>query len=229
MKAEFWHDRWKKNQIGFHSEVVNPRLTEHWPGLEIEEGAAVFVPLCGKSLDMRWLQARGHPVVGVELSPIAVHEFFAEAERSPSQSQVGPFTRSTEKDFELYCGDLFDLDASQLSMTRACYDRGSLVALPPDLRVRYAEHLARILPNPMTILMMIVEYDQSKMNGPPHSVSRAEVDRLFGGEFEITELWSSGWLEAPPRFQKRGLETWCDTVLRLDRGTAATPAGRKRN
>jgi thiopurine S-methyltransferase len=243
LKAEFWHDRWQKSQIGFHNEVVNARLTEHWPGLKIEPGASVFVPLCGKSLDMHWLQEQGHPVVGVELSPIAVGDFFSEADLipspelpspelpssdSPSQDRVGSLTRYSAKGFDLYCGDLFDLDASQLSTTRACYDRGSLVALPPDLRVRYAEHLARILPDPMTILMMIVEYDQSKMSGPPHSVSRAEVEKLFGREFEIEELWSSDWSEAPPRFQARGLKTWRDAVLRLDRGLNRTPGGRDR-
>ena len=228
MKAEFWHDRWKSNQIGFHNDAVNARLEEHWPGLGIESGAAVFVPLCGKSLDMHWLQERGHPIVGVELSSIAIHDFFDEAGISPSQEQVGSLMRSSAKGFDLYCGDLFDLEAAQVSMTRACYDRGSLIALPPDLRARYAEHLTRILPAPMTILMIILEYDQSKMNGPPHSVSREEVEKLFGGEFESQELWSSGWIEAPPRFQARGLETRCDTILRLDRVSSETRDGRKR-
>jgi thiopurine S-methyltransferase len=55
LKTAFWHDRWKKDQIGFHNEEVNERLTRHWPTLAIEEGATVFAPLCGKSLDMHWL------------------------------------------------------------------------------------------------------------------------------------------------------------------------------
>jgi thiopurine S-methyltransferase len=227
LKAEFWHERWKKSEIGFHNETANAHLTEYWPGLEIEEGAPVFVPLCGKSLDMHWLQDRGHPVVGVELSPIAVHDFFSEAGLSPSIDESGSLTRSSAKGFDLYCGDLFDLDVPQVTMTRACYDRGSLIALPPDLRVRYAEHLTRILPTSMTILMITLEYDQSKMNGPPHSVSQEEVEKLFGQEFEIEKLWSSGWVEASPRFRSRGLETRRDTVLRLDRGPGRKRAGRK--
>lgn len=227
MKAEFWHDRWKNSEIGFHEEVANARLTEHWHGLGIETGAPVFVPLCGKSLDMHWLHQHGHPVIGVELSPIAVSDFFNEAGLSPSQEQVGSLARSTSEGFDLYCGDLFDFDAPQLATARACYDRGSLIALPPELRVRYAEHLRRILPDPMTILMILLEYDQSKMKGPPHSVSPEEVETLFGAEFEIEELWSTDWIEAPPRFRARGLETRRDTVLRLDRSSDATQAGGK--
>ncbi len=30
-----------------------------WPRLPIDQTATVFVPLCGKTLDMRWLRERG--------------------------------------------------------------------------------------------------------------------------------------------------------------------------
>ena len=218
MKAAFWHDRWKNNQIGFHNEEVNERLTQHWPTLETEEGAKVFVPLCGKSLDMRWLRQQGHPIVGVDLSPIAIHAFFREAGITPLEDSSGALTRSSAEGFDLYCGDFFDLTKKDLSGTRACYDRGSLIALPPDLRKRYAEHLTRILPERVTILLITLEYDQTKMSGPPHSVPPTEVEDLFGGSFEVETLWSSGWIDAPQRFRDRGLEERCDSVLRLERG-----------
>ena len=226
LKAAFWHDRWKNDQIGFHNEEVNERLTRHWPTLGIEEGAKVFVPLCGKSLDMHWLRQQGHPVLGVDLSPIAIHAFFSEAGITPSEESEeseesedssGALTRSSAEGVELFCGDLFDLTEDDLSDIRACYDRGSLIALPPDLRRRYAEHLSRVLPERVTILLITLEYDQTKMGGPPHSVPPTEVEDLFGGSFEVETLWSSGWIDAPQRFRDRGLEERCDTVLRLDR------------
>jgi thiopurine S-methyltransferase len=218
LKTAFWQDRWKNNQIGFHNEEFNERLTRHWPTLEIEEGAKVFVPLCGKSLDMHWLRQQGHPVIGVDLSPIAIRAFFSEARITPSEDSSGTLMRSSAEGFELYCGDLFDLTKNDLSEVRACYDRGSLIALPPDLRARYAEHLIRVLPERVTILTITLEYDQTKMSGPPHSVPPSEVEDLFGSSFEVETLWSSGWVDAPQRFRDRGLEERCDTVLRLDRG-----------
>jgi len=218
LKAAFWHDRWKNNQIGFHNEEFNERLTRHWPTLGIEEGAKIFVPLCGKSLDMHWLRRQGHPIIGVDLSPIAIHAFFNEAGITPSEDASGKLTRSSAQGFDLYCGDLFDLTKSDLSDVRACYDRGSLVALPPELRVRYADHLTRILPERVTIFMITLEYDQTRMSGPPHSVPPSEVEDLFGPSFEVESLWSIGWLDAPQRFRDRGMETLRDTVLRLDRG-----------
>jgi thiopurine S-methyltransferase len=218
LKAAFWHDRWKNDQIGFHKEEVNEQLTDHWHALGIEPGQTVFVPLCGKSLDMRWLEQRGHPIIGVDLSPIAIHDFFGEAGLTPSEDSSGKLARSTAEGFTLHCGDLFDLTRDDLTDVRGCYDRGSLIALPPEVRVRYAEHLTRVLPERVTILLLALEYDQSKMNGPPHSVPLAEVESLFAPAFEIETLWSSGWVDPPARFQARGMETRCDTVLRLDRG-----------
>src|SRR5690606_3494808 len=78
MHPDFWHQRWSDQQIGFHQSTPTPLLLEHWPALGLPAGAQVFVPLAGKSLDMAWLAAQGHRVLGVELSPLAVAQFFAE-------------------------------------------------------------------------------------------------------------------------------------------------------
>ena len=81
LEKEFWLERWRTNQIGFHQTDFNARLMQHWPTLGVPNDARVFVPLCGKSRDMLWLAQQGHPVLGVELSPTAVEAFFAEATR----------------------------------------------------------------------------------------------------------------------------------------------------
>ncbi len=219
MEADFWTERWKKGQIGFHAETPNERLTRHWPALGLDVDAPVFVPLCGKSLDMHWLRNRGHPVLGIDLSPIAIHDFFAEAGLSPEKDDSGPLERFTVGGFDLRCGDLFELTGDDLRAVRGCYDRGALVALPPDLRRRYVDHLMQILPERVTILLVTVEYDQSKMSGPPHSVPPEEVEALYGREFGVEPLWSSGWVEASPRFRERGLDVRRDHVFQLDRAS----------
>lgn len=75
MNEAFWHERWARNEIGFHLGEVNPYLLRHWPSLALPNGARVLVPLCGKSLDMAWLVEQGFTVVGVELSEKAVRAF----------------------------------------------------------------------------------------------------------------------------------------------------------
>src|SRR3546814_2711790 len=85
MDPDFWQQRWRDNRIGFHRDGVLPLLEKHWPSLGLATGSRVFVPLCGKSLDMAWLAARGHRVLGVELSPLAVGQFFDENGLAPTK------------------------------------------------------------------------------------------------------------------------------------------------
>lgn len=221
MDASFWHERWEKDQLGFHQAEVNAALEKHWPGLGVDRDAAVFVPLCGKSLDMHWLRRRGHPVIGVELSPIALRDFFAEAEIEPTRAEAGALERWSGDGLDLYRGDFFDVDASRLCGVGGCFDRGSLIALPPETRRRYAEHLARILPDRVRILLLSIEYDQSKMAGPPHSVEIGEIESLFGADFEIETLALGDWSEPPPIFQARGMDRVRERAVRLARGGSA--------
>ncbi len=78
MDAKFWHNRWQDNLIPFHKQRTNHFLEKYFDTLELGDGADVLVPLCGKSVDMRWLRERGCTVTGVELSDIAVRDFFNE-------------------------------------------------------------------------------------------------------------------------------------------------------
>ncbi|HEX5661999.1 MAG TPA: thiopurine S-methyltransferase, partial [Xanthomonadaceae bacterium] len=72
MDPDFWRQRWRDGQIGFHQQQATPLLEQYWDAIDAPAGSCVFVPLCGKSLDMPWLAARGHRVLGVELSQQAV-------------------------------------------------------------------------------------------------------------------------------------------------------------
>jgi len=217
LKESFWHDRWESGQLGFHQEKINSLLPKYWPRLGLSCDETVFVPLCGKSLDMTWLREQGHPVIGIELSPIAIKDFFDAASLPCLEDGHGPLRRFSGAGYELYCGDFFDLEAADLEDVRAVYDRASLIALPPDLRARYAEKLISALPAEAKIFLITIEYDQSKMNGPPHSVPPAEVETLFGDAFEIEDLETSPPSDPGPRFKERGLDVWQEHVKLLTR------------
>ena len=221
MKAHFWHERWETGQLGFHQAEINALLLQHWPRLAVPNGAPVFVPLCGKSLDMHWLREQGHPVVGIELSSIAIRDFFEEAGIAAQTHSHGALRRSSGSGYELFCGDFFDLARRDLAQVRACYDRASLIALPPEIRVRYAEMLIELLPEEAAILLITLEYDQAKMTGPPHSVAPSEVEALFGADYAIELLESRGPVPASPRFIERGLDVSTEHVLLLTRTSVA--------
>jgi thiopurine S-methyltransferase len=215
MDAGFWLERWKRSEIGFHQSEINPHLQEYWDRLEVPAGGRVFVPLCGKSRDMLWLRAQGHGVLGVEISPIALRDFFSESGLAPSTRSQGRFERWEADGLVILRGDFFDLDRAALGDVAGVYDRASLVALPPPMRVRYAEQLEAILPDAVATLLVTVEYPQHQMNGPPFSVTEDEVRRLYERRYEVTPLFAKDVLQESPRFAERGLTRLVERVYRL--------------
>ena len=181
MKPEFWQQRWQRGELGWHEDDFNRHLSEHWPGLGVAPLALVFVPLCGKSLDMLWLAARGHPVLGVEISEMAVEAFCDENGLSPRVSDEPPFRRYAMDEIEILVGDFFALTPDHLAGVGAVYDRASLIALPPAMRPGYAAHLTTLLAADVQSLLITLDYDQTRMSGPPFAVAASEVTGVVLG------------------------------------------------
>lgn len=215
MKKEFWLERWERAEIGFHQNEVNPHLLRHWNELSSSRGGEVFVPLCGKSLDMVWLRRQGYTVLGVELSSIAVQDFFKENGQSPTHTKRGAFECYEADGIRILCGDFFDLGKEELAKVSAVYDRASLVALPPDMRERYARHLVSILPPTTQILLVTFDYPQAEMQGPPFAVSVQEVEALYGKYAGIRLLAQEDVLAQNPRFQQRGVSRMLENIFLL--------------
>ena len=221
MQAEFWLDKWSDDKIGFHQDQVNKRLQEHWASLNLAEGSPVFVPLCGKSLDMLWLHNAGHPVLGVELSEKAVKAFFAENDL--------PYEHRRGERFDIYMGtlhaqgvvlmvgDFFALTPAELAHCHGFYDRAAMIAMGDDLRARYATHLGQCLAVGTKGLLVTIEYDQSRMNGPPFSVSDDNARTLLNSHFDIAELAHHSGPERLGNLADRGLETLDERVYLLTR------------
>jgi thiopurine S-methyltransferase len=189
LKAAFWHERWESGRTGFHQSETNRYLVQYWEHLNLTKNAKVFVPLCGKSKDMLWLREQGYEVIGAELSPIAVRDFFAQNNLPASQSNHGPFERWVGEGMTIFCGDVFALSARDLEGVQAIYDRAALIALPPDMRHNYANHLHAILPVNTQTLLVTIDYPQHQRSGPPFSVPNDEVHTLFGKAFDIELLF----------------------------------------
>ena len=217
MEPDFWHARWTNNQIGFHEGKPNDYLTKFIDRLGVPPGACIFVPMCGKGVDMLWLAAQGYRVLGVEISPVAVQAFFAENQLVAEQSTTGPFTRWTYGPIEILCGNFFALTTADLSGVGAVYDRAALIALPEDLRNAYAHHLEVTLPSTLTHLLITLDYPQAQMQGPPFSVGATEVWRLFAACGAIELLASRDALPDSPHLKEKGLTQMRENAFLLTR------------
>jgi thiopurine S-methyltransferase len=213
MQHDFWHERWRNGQIGFHTPDAHWALTRHWPTLTALVNESVFVPLCGKSLDMRWLRERGHPVTGVELNALAVQDFYLEWNRQPTPvtSPKHPLAGHKADGITVWHGDfmLFEPEAQ----SKLFYDRAALIALPPDMRVNYIAQLRRCLADGAQGLLVTLEYDQNQKNGPPFSVTFDEINSFNG--FKAEPLERQDALSENPKFQQAGLSSLQETVYRM--------------
>lgn len=217
MQPEFWRERWRAGQIGFHESQVNRYLRLHWPDLGLDRGSRVFVPLCGKSLDLLWLRDRGHPVVGVELSAIAVQAFCME-NGIPARRRIEPtFDLYEAPNLDLLCGDFFAVTPAEMGNVAAVYDRAALISWAEEQRQPYVEHLNRLTPSAAETVLVTLEYRQAQMAGPPFSVPAAEVARLYAKRHAIRELSRQDVLASEPRMRSRGVTELFEVCYRLTR------------
>jgi thiopurine S-methyltransferase len=215
--SDFWHDRWRTAQIGFHRSSVDDNLIRHWPALSLPKAARVLVPLCGKSLDLLWLRDQGRAVIGIELSDIALQSLFMENGVAARRRPLPHFDLYEAENLQCLRGDLFDLTPKRLGLVAAVYDRASLVSWAPERRGRYVEHLTALTGTGTQTLLVTLEYPQAEMKGPPFSVDSVEVHRLYSSHHSIQELARRDVLPNEPRMRARGLSSLTEVCYRIKR------------
>jgi thiopurine S-methyltransferase len=217
LQPDFWRERWRTGQIGFHQSEVDRQLREHWSDLGLAADSPTFVPLCGKTLDLLWLRDRGHAVAGVELSAIALESFCAEHGIPARRRAVADFDVYEAANLRLFRGDFFSLTPELLGSVSAIFDRAALISWTPELRDAYVRHIAA-LTNPGTqTLLVTVEYPQTEMAGPPFSVGSVEVNRLYAHTHAVVQLSRQDILASESRLRSRGLTQLHQISYRLTR------------
>jgi thiopurine S-methyltransferase len=225
MDIDFWLERWNNDEIGFHQQDVNPYLAyfygEKGPTVEQREKLKVFVPLCGKSKDMLWLSQNNYKVFAVECSDRAVKNFFEENalnyKHAVKDEHALYQSSDLASDIEIYQGDFFSLQRSDIDDVTDIFDRASLIALPVAMREQYAKKMAELQKTGIRTLLVTLTYDQSEMDGPPFSVNEDDVSRLYSENFSVEKLCFKEIINDEPGFKERGLTSLVETVYKLVR------------
>jgi len=174
-----WLKFWENNETNWHGDKITQELVEYFELFELEPRDKVFVPLCGKSLDMLYIMNQGFSVVGVEISEIGVRQFFSENNLAYKITKVDDFDLYSTENLEIYCGDFFALTSKHLNNVKSVFDRKSLIALEPEVRQKYVKHLNDIISLGARILLVTLQYPQYQMSGPPFSVINLKLSRFL--------------------------------------------------
>jgi thiopurine S-methyltransferase len=198
-----WKEQWDTGNVHWHNSDVHAMLEMYLDEKVLDAfpagGARIFVPLCGKTVDMHYMATKRKvsEVVGVDAARQAMEEFSRNHPdlhvRTVGTSPHGPFEQWKGESITLLQGDFFDVDARVVGGAfDAVWDRGSMVAIDPSLRERYVQIMGKVLVKPGgRILLSTVVH--SKGTGPPFSLEESEVRRLYEGQpwVESVELLES--------------------------------------
>lgn len=186
--------QWQDNRIAFHLEDVNPILEKYVHELlgvpagtkEIASNDRVFVPLCGKAVDMAYLAPKTKEVVGVEGIRTALEEF---AKEQPHLEVVdkgtqGGFERFVGKQIVLLKGDYFALtEADTGGRFEAIFDRASMVAVDPSTRQAYVDTIGRLIAPKGRVLLVVLERrttnEEAAKKGPPFSIPEQTLREYY--------------------------------------------------
>lgn len=211
-----WHSYWTGKKPGFHEARVNAYLQQYLELFDVKPGDTIFLPLCGKAYDIHWLAQQGYKVIGVELSDVAIKSFFAENNLQHELSEEQNFRVYQSVNITLYQGDFMHLQQTHLRQCKLVFDRASIVAIEAFNRHSYAQQLLAIIPKNTPLLMVLLEYDQNVMSGPPFSVSVDEVKGYFEPRYQVTRLISREQIDERPKWRQMGLKSFVETALMFD-------------
>lgn len=181
---------------GWHLAEVNESLLEHGSHIlpaddTCTDGVRIFVPLCGKTVDMAYLASQTNvEVIGLDGVRLPLEEFATEHpsfEIVPLPASGDKYERFAGKNISFLKGDYFDLDETTAGgRFDAVWDRASIIAIEPHLREQYVETMSRVIRPGGTLLVSTLERrtgtEEGRNGGPPFSVPEAEVRRLYEGQ-----------------------------------------------
>ncbi len=226
MHHSFWHQCWQEQRIRFHQQKINSYLEKYWHRLKDAAPGRVFVPLCGKSLDLLFFHQQGYKVLGNELSSLAVQDFYTEQQLNASKTIISSEKNSQDgtglvywksKQVDILCADFFTLDKCYLYDISMVYDHSSLVALPLKMREKYVKKLLQLLPEKVKILLLTLDYDEDETQGPPFSVTEEEVYHLYQHDFNIELLEVNNIHEAQRSPHPQNMPCFNERVFLLER------------
>jgi SAM-dependent methyltransferase len=134
----------------------------------------ILVPGCGSGFDARALSAPSNHVTGIDLAPFAI-------------AKANSFPKVANEEYLL--ADLFALPAGFACRFDLVFEHTCFCAIAPARRTAYVDAIVRLLkPGARLLAIFFINPDHAG-DGPPHGVSRAELDEYFGRSFVLEREW----------------------------------------
>lgn len=194
MAMEGWNKQWENNNLGWHRQEINEFLVKHQEQLfNGRSSMKIFLPLCGKALEIKWFYDLGHIAVGVEGVETGITDFFKEQNLEytvePADKCKGKLYKSIDGRIRLYYCNLFDFSSEIEGKFDGIWDRGSLVAIDAVDRIRYRDLLVSLMNPECHYFIEALDYNnEEKDKTAPHNITAKHMSDLYGEKCSITQL-----------------------------------------
>jgi methyl halide transferase len=192
----FWEDLYRRRGDGWELGGPAPELVAFLEASPPPRGR-VAVPGCGRGHDARHLAGAGYEAIGFDFARDAVEA----AQALEARARTG--ARFEQR-------DIFTLAHDYANGFDGVWEYTCFCAIDPARRPEYVRTLARII-RPGGWLLACFYPIRPPAGGPPFSVSRAEVRRLFGAPFHVER---AGAPRCP--VQRRAAQEWLIFARRTD-------------
>lgn len=220
MQLDFWKEVWKEQRLGFDQVEVNYYLKKALPSWLSESYETIFVPLCGRSIDMWEIHRSGHHVTGVECFEGALQDFDKKYALNLEKVSVRDSVDCLKNlDFKLYCADFFELTSADIQKRKGplkIWDRAALVALPPEMRLAYYDQIEKLCIDRLDWLCLLFSFDADTNFGPPFSVNYEEVEeKMLSKGYSVEVLEERILKPQNPKFVEAGIGAFKETLIRV--------------
>ncbi|XP_060555168.1 probable thiopurine S-methyltransferase [Ruditapes philippinarum] len=186
-----WKNMWDKGETDFHQSTFDRFLDLRKAEL-LGENRSVFLPLCGKTLDIIWFYNHGFKVSGVEIAELAVQQFFSEnnieCKVESLQTVPGKLYKSIDNKIQLYVADMFEMTPELCGQFDIIWDSKAFVAINRSDRQKYINTLVSLMKKEGRYYLASIDYDPAVWPGPPHSCPDKVIVSNYSGRFNIEIL-----------------------------------------
>lgn len=187
---EYWRNRWDTGETQWQRDAMDPMFERNQDViLAGKQDAQVYIPMCGKALELKWFYARGYRVVGVEFVEWVARSFFVD-NGLPLVEDLCPVLKckifqTPDKRLRIFVCSVFDFDKSCAGEMDIVWDRGAFGSTPMELKHRYMAVMKSLLAPNFSYALETMTFDDDEFKGVPTNVPESVLRKMLGDDVKL--------------------------------------------
>ncbi|KAL7634077.1 UNVERIFIED_CONTAM: hypothetical protein RMT77_015405 [Armadillidium vulgare] len=207
----YWEKLWSTKVTPFHQREVCPFLLKISSNLNFVSPKRVFIPLCGKALELKWFYDEGFEVVGVDLISIPAEEFFKEHNLTFKIREL-PWAKvyeSSDQRIKIYVADIFSVEPEDVGKFDVIWERADYTVVKIAEREKYSKLMKQLCKEKFVHFLCTLQFEVlvGRYDTPPRPLSHEETKKLYGDWCKVDLIEEENGLKYYPEFKSSGINT----------------------